>query len=294
MTSVTTLSFGQRLTSYAQLMRWHKLKPTLLLLWPCYWALWIAAQGFPGWKNFIIFSLGVFIMRSAGCVINDYADRHLDAHVARTRERPLAQQKITTREALWLFAGLCLLAFALVLCLNELTILLSFVALALACLYPFMKRYTYFPQIVLGMAWYMGIPMAFAAVQNTVPLIAWYLYLLAVIWAVIYDTMYAMVDRKDDIKIGIKSTALLFGRADRMIIAMLQFCLILLLFLLGRYYVYPLIYFVGIAVAAVFFVYQQYLIKERQETQCLRGFLNNIWFGLVVFLSIVVATAHVY
>jgi len=207
---------------YYLLMRMDKPIGTYLLLWPCLWALWIAAQGFPDPLILLVFCLGVFIMRSAGCVINDFADRKVDKQVTRTQNRPLTSGKVTSQEAITLFFLLTLIALALVLLLNTFTILLSIVALALAVIYPFMKRYTHYPQVVLGMAFSWSIPMAFAAINEQIAPIAWWIYGLTICWIVAYDTMYAMVDREDDLKIGIKSTAIAFGRADKLIVLILQ------------------------------------------------------------------------
>lgn len=225
------LTLRERLAIYTQLTRFNKPIGSYLLLWPTLWALWIAADGVPPLSLLIIFIAGVFITRSAGCVINDYADRHIDGHVKRTAERPLALGLISSKEALMLFAGLMLLAFVLVLFTNRMTIWMSFGALALASLYPFMKRHTHLPQVVLGAAFGWAIPMAFTAVDETLPLVAWLIFLAKLLWTVAYDTMYAMVDRDDDIKIGVKSTAILFGKQDKRIIGLLQ---IATLFVLDR------------------------------------------------------------
>lgn len=277
-----------RLTQYARLMRLHKPKPILLLLWPTWWALWIAGQGHPSLKNIIIFTLGVLIMRSAGCVINDIADRHIDGKVARTQDRPLAAGLVSVKEALFIFVSLVILAFVLVLQLNLLTVLMAFPALGLAILYPFMKRYTYFPQVVLGMAWYLSVPMAFAAQLNTIPWLAWYLYIIAIIWAVIYDTFYALADREDDLKIGVKSTAILFGKQARLIIAGLQLVMILLLLGLGLILKRSDFYFGIIILTALYFIYQQYLTRILTPKTCIKAFLNNNWVGFWVFVGLLV------
>ncbi len=258
----------------------------LLLLWPTAWALWVAAGGWPDGHVLLVFLLGVVLMRSAGCVINDFADRHFDPQVRRTRERPIASGRVSPREALWLFGVLCLLAFLLVLTLNRLTIELSFIAVALAAIYPFMKRYTHLPQVVLGMAFGWSVPMAFAAQTGEVPRIAWLIYVINVLWSVIYDTMYAMVDREDDLRAGVKSTAVLFAEADRLIIGILQGVMLLGLILLGRQLGLSAAYYLGVAVAAGLSVYQQYLIRERQPAACFRAFLNNNWLGLAVFAGL--------
>ncbi|VAX14278.1 4-hydroxybenzoate polyprenyltransferase [hydrothermal vent metagenome] len=273
----------ERATQYYYLTRLHRPIGILLLLWPTGWALWVAAAGWPDWPVLLVFLLGVVLMRSAGCVINDVADRDFDPQIRRTRERPLASGKVTPKEALWLFVALCLLAFLLVLSMNRLTIYLAFVAVALAAVYPFMKRYTHLPQVVLGMAFGWSIPMAFAAQTGEVPRVAWLLYVINVLWSVIYDTMYAMVDRDDDIRAGIKSTAVLFADADRVIIGILQAFMLLGLVLLGRQLELSTVYYLGVAVAAGLSLYQQYLIREREPAACFKAFLNNNWLGLAIF-----------
>ncbi|QLE99200.1 4-hydroxybenzoate octaprenyltransferase [Neptunomonas phycophila] len=282
------LTSRERLAIYAQLTRFNKPIGSYLLLWPTLWALWIAADGVPPLSLLIIFIAGVFITRSAGCVINDYADRHIDGHVKRTAERPLALGLISSKEALMLFAGLMLLAFVLVLFTNHMTIWMSFGALALASLYPFMKRHTHLPQVVLGAAFGWAIPMAFTAVNETLPLVAWLIFLAKLLWTVAYDTMYAMVDRDDDIKIGVKSTAILFGKQDKRIIGLLQIATLLVLLLVGTLESMTWPYYVGIVIAGVFFVYQQNLIKDRDRTRCFNAFLNNHYAELAVFVGIVV------
>ncbi|MBT3145766.1 4-hydroxybenzoate octaprenyltransferase [Neptunomonas phycophila] len=282
------LTLRERLAIYTQLTRFNKPIGSYLLLWPTLWALWIAADGVPPLSLLIIFIAGVFITRSAGCVINDYADRHIDGHVKRTAERPLALGLISSKEALMLFAGLMLLAFVLVLFTNRMTIWMSFGALALASLYPFMKRHTHLPQVVLGAAFGWAIPMAFTAVDETLPLVAWLIFLAKLLWTVAYDTMYAMVDRDDDIKIGVKSTAILFGKQDKRIIGLLQIATLFVLLLVGTLESMTWPYYVGIVIAAVFFVYQQNLIKDRDRTRCFNAFLNNHYAELAVFVGIVV------
>jgi 4-hydroxybenzoate polyprenyltransferase len=282
------LTLRERLAIYAQLTRFNKPIGSYLLLWPTLWALWIAADGVPPLSLLIIFIAGVFITRSAGCVINDYADRHIDGHVKRTAERPLALGLISSKEALMLFAGLMLLAFVLVLFTNRMTIWMSFGALALASLYPFMKRHTHLPQVVLGAAFGWAIPMAFTAVDETLPLVAWLIFLAKLLWTVAYDTMYAMVDRDDDIKVGVKSTAILFGKQDKRIIGLLQITTLLVLLLVGTLESMTWPYYVGIVIAGVFFVYQQNLIKDRDRTRCFNAFLNNHYAELAVFVGIVV------
>ena len=278
-----------RLQQYALLMRLDKPIGILLLLWPTLWALWIAAEGKPSISVFIVFSLGVLLMRSAGCVINDYADRKIDPHVARTKERPIAAGHVSPREALRLFVGLCLTAFGLVvLFMNTLTIQLSFIGALLAFIYPFTKRYTYLPQVFLGLAFGWAVPMVFAAQTGEVPQLAWLLLIGTVLWATAYDTMYAMVDRPDDLRIGVKSTAILFGEADKVIIGVIQALLILVLLLVGRQAELGVFYYLGVLAAVGFSIYQQVLIRDRQPSACFKAFLNNNWLGCVVFIGIVV------
>lgn len=283
--SLTALD-KDKLQGLAQLMRLDKPIGIYLLLWPTLWALWVAAQGMPDWNLLIIFVLGVTMMRSAGCVINDFADRNLDGHVARTKQRPLPSGRVTSQEALLLFVSLCLIAFVLVLFTNLQTVLLSFAGAALAAIYPFMKRYTYFPQVVLGAAFSWGIVMAFSAQTGEVPRQAWLIYFINLIWTVAYDTLYAMTDREDDLKIGIKSTAVLFGDADKLIVGGLQLLVLLGLLLLGAQQQLGLSYYLGVAAAAVTFGYQQYLIRDRDPQACFVAFLNNHWAGALVFTGL--------
>jgi len=277
----------QRLLQYAYLMRLHRPIGIFLLLWPALWALWIAGEGSPDPLVLFVFVAGVVLMRSAGCVINDYADRDFDPHVARTRERPIAAGQVTPREALILFAVLCLLALGLVLLLNSLTIWLSLVGALLAVTYPFMKRYTHLPQVYLGAAFGWAVPMAFAAQTGEVPRVAWLLFVATILWATAYDTMYGMVDREDDLKIGVKSTAILFGESDRLIIAIIQSVLLLALVLAGQAAGLGVYYYFGLLLATTLLVYQQYLIRERRPAACFKAFLNNNWFGAAVFGGIV-------
>lgn len=279
----------ERMTQYTRLMRLDKPIGIYLLLWPTLWALWIAGRGKPDLPVVGVFVLGVILMRSAGCVINDYADRHIDPHVARTCKRPIACGKVTPREALVLFGVLCALAFGLVLLMNTLTICLSFVAVALAALYPFMKRYTHLPQVVLGAAFGWAVPMAFAAQTGEVPRVAWLLFVATVLWTTAYDTMYGMVDREDDLKIGVKSTAILFGESDRLVIGILQILTLAALSFAGQAASLDGYYYFGLALAAGLALYQQYLIRERDPEACFRAFLNNHWFGAAVFSGIVLA-----
>lgn len=274
---------NQRLLQYAHLMRLHKPIGILLLLWPALWALWIAGEGRPDPLVVFVFVAGVVLMRSAGCVINDYADRNFDPHVARTRDRPIATGKVSPKEALILFAVLCLLAFGLVLLMNRLTVLLSLAGAFLAVTYPFMKRYTHLPQVYLGAAFGWAVPMAFAAQTGELPREAWLLFVANVLWATVYDTMYGMVDREDDLKIGVKSTAILFGEADRAIIAIIQVLLLVALAMAGQAAELGGYYYFGLLLAASLAVYQQYLIREREPQACFKAFLNNNWFGAAVF-----------
>ncbi len=276
----------QRLHNYIRLVRLDRPIGIYLVLWPTLWALWLAADGVPEPKVLLVFLAGVVLMRSAGCAINDYADRHIDGHVARTRERPLATGSVTPREALAVFAVLSLLAFALVLLLNTLTIALSFGALLLAASYPFMKRFTHLPQAYLGAAFGWAVPMAFAAVSGEVPHASWLLFLATLLWALAYDTMYAMADREDDLKIGVKSSAILFGRYDRLIIALLQLLTLGLLLLAGLSFDLGLYYYLGLAASALTNLYQQWMIRGREPMICFRAFLNNHYFGLLVFLGL--------
>ncbi len=271
---------------YVQLMRLDRPIGIFLLLWPTLWALWYAASGIPDVDILLIFVAGVVLMRSAGCVINDYADRDFDGHVQRTRLRPLATGKVTGSEALTLFAVLVLIAFGLVLMTNALTVWLSFGGVALAAIYPFMKRYTHLPQVVLGAAFAWSVPMAYSAQTGSIVSEAWLIYLATVSWTVAYDTQYAMVDRDDDLNIGIKSTAILFGKADRLVIGLLQALTLLTLGWLGQDAGMGWIYSASLIGAACLFGWQQYLIRERQRDACLRAFLNNHWVGMVIFAGI--------
>ena len=278
----------QRLPDFIKLMRINRPIGTLLLLWPTLWALWLAANGMPSWTNLIVFTAGVFIMRAAGCVINDFADRRLDGYVKRTRERPLATGRIAPYEALTLFALLCLAAFLLVvLFTNRLTLWLSTGGVALAFVYPFMKRYTHLPQIVLGAAFSWAIPMAWAAETGSVTQLVWLLYLANLVWTVAYDTLYAMVDRDDDLRIGIKSTAVLFGENDRAVVGLLQGTTLVALSLVGSQAGLGLFYYLGVTAMGGFFVYQQLLVRGRERQACFRAFLNNNYAGLAVFIGLV-------
>lgn len=276
-----------KLFAYWRLMRADKPIGIYLLLWPAIWALWIAAQGTPPWSILLVFVAGVVVMRSAGCVINDYADRKVDGSVARTANRPLAAGEISEKEALGLFVLLVLLAFALVLSLNWQTIVLSFGALILASIYPFMKRYTHLPQVVLGAAFGWSIPMAFMAITGQVVWQAWLLFLANICWTTAYDTQYAMVDREDDLKVGVKSTAILFGHYDRLIIAILQLLSLMLILAvsINQQLGWPI--YLALTVSSGLFTYQQGLIRQRQPEACFQAFLNNNYVGLVIALGII-------
>lgn len=276
----------ERLQQYALLIRLDRPIGIFLLLWPTLWGLWIAAEGFPKPGVLIVFVLGVILMRSAGCVLNDIADRRFDPLVSRTRTRPLAAGKVSSVEALMIAGSLIFIAFLLVLTMNELTIQLALVAVILAGIYPFMKRYTYLPQFFLGLTFGWSIPMAFAAQTNTIPQIAWLLLIANILWSVVYDTMYAMVDREDDLKIGVKSTAILFDDADRVIIGMIQALVLITLIMIGRQAHLGTSYFISLGIASCLFLYQLSLIWNRVPQQCLRAFLNNNWFGLTIFIGL--------
>jgi 4-hydroxybenzoate polyprenyltransferase len=271
---------------YWRLMRFDKPIGLLLLLWPAWWALWIAGDGRPAGYIVLVITLGVVVMRAAGCVINDYADREFDPHVERTQQRPIAAGLVSPREALALFAALCLLAFGLVLTLNWMTVGLSVVGAFLAASYPFMKRYTHWPQAYLGLAFGWAVPMVFAAQTESLPATAWLLYGATILWALVYDTMYAMVDRDDDLKIGVKSTAILFGRHDRLILGLLQAAMLLALAVVGQWQQLGVYYYLGLTAAAGFSAYQQWLIRNREKAPCFQAFLNNNWYGAAVFLGI--------
>ena len=269
-----------------QLIRFDKPIGTLLLLWPALWALWLAAQGVPDSTLLAIFLAGAFLARSAGCIINDLADRNLDGAVTRTNARPLVTGAITVREAVVLFVALMLLAFILVLFTNRLTVILSVGAVILASSYPFMKRYMQLPQLVLGAAFSWSIPMAFAAQSGALPPALWLLYLGNLLWTMAYDTAYAMVDREDDLKIGIKSTAILFGQYDRLMIALLQASSLICLYLAGQAFELGLYYNASLVVSAALFGYHQYLIRERKPDECFRAFLHNNWVGMAIFVGV--------
>ena len=277
----------ERLEQYYYLVRLDRPIGTLLLLWPALWALWIAGHGKPDPLVLCVFLVGTVLMRSAGCAINDYADRNIDGRVQRTRQRPIAAGKVSPREALIVFCVLTLLSFGLVLLLNRLTIYLSLGGAVLAAVYPFAKRYTHLPQVVLGMAFAWAVPMAFAAQTDSLPKEAWLIYVITVVWAVIYDTMYAMVDRDDDLKIGVKSTAILFGEADRLILFILQLMMFAGLYLLGKQAGLGKAYYLCMVIAGLLALYQQFLIRNREPAMCFRAFLNNNWLGTILFIGIV-------
>lgn len=275
-----------KLQALLQLIRFDKPIGTLLLLWPTLWALWIAAKGTPDWGLLVIFCLGTFLMRSAGCVVNDLADRHWDGEVNRTQGRPLVTGAVSVNEARLLFLALLFLAFMLVLFTNPLTVKLSFAAVALASTYPFMKRYTHLPQVVLGAAFSWSIPMAFAAQTGELPGDLWLLYLGNLLWTMAYDTKYAMVDREDDLVVGIKSTAILFGNRDRLIIGLLQLAFLGLMVLAGLRFELGFYYYLGLVGAAGLCVYHQYLIRERDPAACFEAFLHNNWIGVIIFAGL--------
>lgn len=280
---------AERIIQYGLLMRVHRPIGTWLLLWPTLWALWLSSNGAPPLSILIIFVIGTFLMRSAGCVINDYADRNFDGYVKRTQDRPLAQGKVKEKEALILFCGLVLSAFLLVLLLNPFTVLLSVGALLIASVYPFMKRYTYFPQLVLGAAFAWAIPMAYAAVKNTIDIEAWVLYISTLMWVLAYDTFYGMVDRKYDIKIGVKSTAILFGEADLSIIGIIQSFFMLGMLLVASRYELNWPFYLSWFIAAGLIGYQFWIARKRKPEACFAAFLNNNYVGMVLFLGIAIS-----
>ncbi|KKD61509.1 4-hydroxybenzoate polyprenyltransferase [Grimontia sp. AD028] len=275
--------------AYWQLTRMDRPIGSLLLLWPTLWALFLAADGVPNLHVLVVFVLGVIMMRAAGCVINDFADRNFDGHVKRTKARPLPSGLVTAKEALALFGLLILGAFLLVLTLDPLTIKLSVVAALLASVYPFMKRFTHMPQLVLGMAFSWAIPMAYAAQSGELPPVAWMLFLANVLWTVAYDTLYAMVDRDDDLKVGIKSSAILFGRFDKIAVGILQLITVLLLVLVGYLSELSQVYYWFLLAASALFVYQQWLARGRERELCFKAFLNNNYVGMLVFIGLALA-----
>ena len=259
---------------------------SFLLLWPTLWGLWIASEGFPNTKILVVFLLGIFLMRSAGCILNDIIDKDFDKFVSRTQNRPLASDKLSSIEAFIVAISLIFIAFLLVLTTNTLTVQLSFIAIILAGIYPFLKRHTYLPQFFLGLTFGWSIPMAFAATTNSIPKIAWLLLIANILWAVVYDTIYAMIDREDDLKIGIKSTAILFDDADRFIIGLIQSLVLIALIVIGQQASLNTIYYFSLIIGGGLFLYQSYLIRNRDPKKCMQAFLNNNWFGLVVFIGL--------
>jgi len=279
------------MNAYIRLMRLDKPIGSLLLLWPTYWALFLSSDGWPDIDLLIIFTLGVVVMRTAGCVINDYADRNIDKHVKRTHKRPLTSGEISPRSALILFVILVVLAFILVLQTNLLTIQLSFIAAGLATIYPFTKRWTNLPQLVLGAAFGMSVPMAFAAQTGSLPLEAGLIFLASLVWTLIYDTLYAMADRDEDIKIGVKSTAILFKNYDQIVIAFLQLLLILILLIIGSSFNLGQIYYFSLIIIVFFMIYHQYLMKKRLNEQYFKAFIHNNYVGMTVFAGIFLSVA---
>src|SRR5882757_2384522 len=277
----------RRIEEYALLARLDRPIGTWLLLWPALWGLWIAGAGRPHPKVLVVFVAGVFVMRAAGCVINDFADRDIDPYVRRTRDRPLAARRVTPREALLLFAALIAVALFLVTRLDLLTIKLAAIGAAMTVSYPFVKRIFPMPQLYLGISfggW--SVPMAFAAESGAVPRVAWVLYIAAVMWAAIYDTMYAMVDREDDLKVGVKSSAILFADMDKLLIGVMQVMMLFALMLAGRSMKFGQWYDAGVIGAGLLFVYQQWLIRKREPAGCLKAFFNNQYVGAVIFVGI--------
>ncbi|NOQ37231.1 MAG: 4-hydroxybenzoate octaprenyltransferase [Methylococcaceae bacterium] len=277
-----------RAQQYCLLARFDKPIGILIILWPALWALWVASDGKPDLLVLTVICSGVVLTRAAGCVINDYADRDFDPHVERTKQRPIAAGKVSPKEALKLFAVLIAIAFASVFLLNVMTILLSLIGAFLIASYPFMKRYTHLPQAYLGIAFGWAIPMSFAAQINTIPIVAWVMFLTVALWALVYDTMYAMVDKEDDLKIGVKSTAILFGDKEREIMAVLQLIIIGLLITIGQMQDLGFAYYLGVATAAGLSVYQQKLIFHREKALCFKAFLNSNYFGMSVFIGLVI------
>lgn len=282
----TLIAQHPRAHAIIQLTRLDRPVGIWLLLWPTWWSLWLAAKGFPSWQNLLIFTLGCILMRSAGCAINDFADRHFDGHVARTRHRPLATGALTPRDALTVFAVLCAVSAALVLLTSPLVIGLAVGALALAAIYPYCKRHTYLPQVVLGAAFAWAIPMAWAAETGSLKTETWLLYCSVLLWTVAYDTLYAMADREDDLRIGIRSTAILFGEADRIIIGLLQLLVLSTWLMIGHKFQMSWPFHAGWFVAACLFGWQQRITQTRDPAACLRAFRNNQWVGVVLFIGI--------
>ena len=274
------------MNAYIRLMRLNKPIGTYLLLWPTYWALFLSAKGWPDIDLLIIFTLGVLVMRSAGCVINDYADRNIDQNIARTKDRTLITGEVSPKAALRLFVFLLIIAFGLVLLTNALTIQLSLIALALATLYPFTKRWTHLPQVVLGLAFGMSVPMAFSAQTGSIPVSAGWIFLATIVWTLIYDTFYAMADRDEDIKIGVKSTAILFEKYDQIFITFLQILLIIVFVVIGNLFDLGSIYYFSLVIILIFMIYHQFLMKKRQKKLFFKAFLNNNFIGMIAFIGI--------
>jgi len=279
------------MNAYIRLMRLNKPIGTYLLLWPTYWALFLSAEGWPDIDLLIIFTLGVLVMRSAGCVINDYADRNIDQNIARTKDRPLITGEVSPKAALRLFVFLLIIAFGLVLLTNALTIQLSLIALALATLYPFTKRWTHLPQVVLGLAFGMSVPMAFSAQTGSIPVSAGWIFLATIVWTLIYDTFYAMADRDEDIKIGLKSTAILFAKYDQIFITFLQILLIIVFVVIGNLFDLGSIYYFSLVIILIFMIYHQFLMKKRQKELFFKAFLNNNFIGMTAFIGIFLSVA---
>ena len=276
---------------YFRLMRFNKPIGIYLLLWPTYWALFLSAGGWPDIDLLIIFTFGVIITRSAGCVINDYADREIDKHITRTRDRPITTGEISPKAALLLFIALGLIAFALVLLTNTLTIKISFIAIALAVLYPFTKRWTNLPQLILGLAFAMSVPMAFSAQTGTVPASAGWIFLATILWTLIYDTLYAMADREEDLKIGVKSTAILFAKYDQIFITLLQILLMIVFIKIGNLFDLGAFYDISLIIILIFMIYHQLLIKKGKKSDYFKAFINNHYIGMTLFLGIFLSTA---
>ncbi|HEY4872759.1 MAG TPA: 4-hydroxybenzoate octaprenyltransferase [Steroidobacteraceae bacterium] len=277
---------ARRLLEYMRLMRLDRPIGIWLLLWPTLWALWVAGSGHPDPTVLLVFVVGVTVMRSAGCIINDFADRNVDPHVRRTRSRPLAARRVTPMEALVLFVGLLGVALWLATFLNPFTLRLACVGAALTVSYPLMKRFFALPQLYLALAFSWGVPMAFAALLGMLPRVAWVMFVTTIIWVTIYDTLYAMVDREDDLKIGVNSSAIVFADMDRLIVGALQLTMLLALLLMGRSLDFGNAYLGAVGVAALFFIYQQWLIRAREPNACLRAFLNNHYVGMSIFIGI--------
>lgn len=284
---------GRRVQEWGRLMRLDKPVGIWLLLWPELWALWIAGAGRPDPRVLIIFLVGTVVMRSAGCVINDFADRNVDPYVKRTKDRPLAARRVGPREALVLFFALACVALYLALQLDFKTLKLALVGAVLTVSYPFLKRFFPLPQFYLGLAFGWAVPMAYMAASGTLPRVAWLLFVTAVLWACIYDTLYAMVDRDDDVKIGVKSSAILFADMDKLIVAIMQLLMLFALLLVGRAMKFGSWYLTGVIAAAVFFVYQQWLIRDREPSRCFRAFQNNQYVGLSVFIGVLLEYVYV-